>query len=42
LVLLKHKILIDKFYEFVTGEKTAFKALCEQLPQVIEDIVNEI
>lgn len=36
------RISIDKFYEFVTGEKVAFKELCEQLPRVIEDIVSDI
>lgn len=36
------RVSIDKFYELVTGERTAFKNLCEQLPQVIEDIVNDI
>jgi len=36
------RVSIDKFYELVTGERTAFKSLCEQLPQVIDDIVNEI
>ncbi|MDF1583616.1 MAG: Eco47II family restriction endonuclease [Methyloprofundus sp.] len=36
------RVSIDKFYELVTGEKTAFKNLCEKLPIVIEDIVNEI
>lgn len=36
------RVSIDKFYELVTGEKTAFKNLCEQLPKVIEDIVNNI
>lgn len=36
------RISIDKFYELVTGEKTAFKELCEQLPKVIEDIANDI
>ncbi len=36
------RVSIDKFYELVTGEKTAFKELCEQLPIVIEDIVNDI
>ena len=36
------RISIDKFYELVTGKKTAFKELCEQLPKVIEDIVNDI
>lgn len=36
------RVSIDKFYELVTGEKTAFKNLCEKLPIVIEDIVNKI
>ena len=36
------RVSIDKFYELVTGERTAFKELCEQLPKVIEDIVNDI
>ncbi len=36
------RVSIDKFYELVTGEKTAFKNLCEQLPNVIEDIISEI
>ncbi|OIR25492.1 Eco47II family restriction endonuclease [Bathymodiolus thermophilus thioautotrophic gill symbiont] len=36
------RISIDKFYELVTGERTGFKELCEQLPKVIEDIVNDI
>lgn len=36
------RVSIDKFYELVTGDKTAFKELCEQLPIVIEDIVNDI
>lgn len=36
------RVSIDKFYELVTGKRTAFKELCEQLPKVIEDIVNDI
>ena len=35
------RVSIDKFYELVTGEKTAFKNLCEQLPRVIEDIITD-
>lgn len=35
------RVSIDKFYELATGEKTAFKNLCEKLPIVIKDIVNE-
>lgn len=34
------RISIDKFYEVVTGEKTAFSQLCNILPQVIEDAVT--
>jgi hypothetical protein len=36
------RVSIDKFYEWVTGEKTAFKQLCEKLPLVIDDIIDEI
>jgi hypothetical protein len=36
------RVSIDKFYELVTGEKNSFKNLCEQLPIVIADIVNDI
>lgn len=36
------RVSIDKFYELVTGEKDAFKNLCEQLPIVIGEIVNDI
>jgi len=34
------RVSIDKFYELVTGEKTAFKQLCEILPSVIDDIIS--
>lgn len=36
------RVSIDKFYELVTGERTAFKQLCEKLPLVIDDIMSEI
>lgn len=36
------RVSIDQFYEMVTGEKTAFKKLCEQLPSIITDAVNHI
>ena len=36
------RVSIDKFYRLVTGKKIAFKELCEQLPRVIEDIVNDV
>ena len=36
------RVSMDKFYELVTGKRTAFKELCEQLPKVIEDIVHDI
>jgi hypothetical protein len=34
------RVSIDKFYELVTGSKIAFKNLCEKLPLVIQDIVD--
>lgn len=34
------KVSIDKFYEIVTGNKHAFKQLCQQLPKVIDDIIS--
>jgi len=34
------RVSIDKFYELVTGDRIAFKKLCEKLPLVIDDIVN--
>jgi hypothetical protein len=34
------RISIDKFYELVTGERDAFKNLCEILPRVLYDVVN--
>jgi len=34
------RISIDKFYEIVTGEKDAFKDLCEQIPKVIDDVIK--
>jgi hypothetical protein len=36
------RVSIDKFYEMVTGEATAFKQLCEKLPLVIEDVVSSL
>jgi hypothetical protein len=36
------RVSLDKFYELATGEATAFKNLCEQLPKVIEDVVESI
>ena len=35
------RVSIDKFYEMATGNKLAFKLLCEKLPQIIEDIVRD-
>lgn len=34
------RVSIDKFYELVTGNPVSFKQLCEKLPDVIEDVVN--
>jgi len=36
------RVSIDKFYDLVTGEKYAFKHLCEVLPFVISDVVSEM
>jgi len=36
------RVSIDKFYELVTGNKTAFKELCEKIPSIIEDIVKDM
>lgn len=35
------RISIDKFYEIVTGDKYAFKSICEQLPITIEELINK-
>jgi len=36
------RVSLDKFYEIVTGDKEAFKKLCEILPTVITDVVNSL
>lgn len=36
------RVSIDKFYELVTNDSLAFKKLCEILPNVIHDVVNNI
>ncbi len=36
------RVSIDKFYELVTGDKFAFKNLCEALPLVLDDIISDI
>lgn len=36
------RVSIDKFYELVTGEKYAFRKLCEKLPAVLDDIVSNV
>jgi len=36
------RVSIDKFYEMVTGKSDAFKALCEILPKVLDDVVSSI
>jgi len=35
------RVSIDKFYEIVTGEKEAFKSLCEVLPLVLDDVLRD-
>jgi len=34
------RVSIDKFYELVTGQRDAFKNLCEVLPLVLNDVVS--
>ena len=34
------RVSIDKFYELVTGNRLAFKQLCEALPGVIDDVAS--
>jgi hypothetical protein len=36
------RVSIDKFYEIVTGDKSAFKKLCNALPKIIEDVVESV
>ncbi len=36
------RVSIDKFYEFVTGEKDAFMNLCKVMPLVISDVVSDM
>ena len=36
------RVSIDKFYEIVTGTKHSFKDLCQILPTVIGDVVENV
>jgi len=36
------RVSIDKFYEIVTGEKTAFKELVEKIPIVLDDVIKDL
>lgn len=36
------RLSIDKFYNLVTGDPSAFKALCMALPKVISDVVSAV
>ncbi|MDD4530768.1 MAG: Eco47II family restriction endonuclease [Candidatus Gracilibacteria bacterium] len=36
------RVSVDKFYEIVTGDKFAFKKLCEILPIIIDDVLSNI
>ena len=36
------RVSIDKFYDIVTGYNQSFKKLCEVLPLVIKDVVDDI
>lgn len=36
------RISIDRFYEIVTGDKFAFYKLCNLLPSIIKEVINNI
>lgn len=36
------RVSIDKFYEEITGDKFAFKKICDWLPIVIDDVLKEM
>jgi len=36
------KVSIDNFYEMVTGDRYAFKKLCDKLPEVIDDVLEDL
>lgn len=36
------RISIDKFYELVTNDCSAFKKLCENLPSIIDDVIEDL
>lgn len=36
------RVSIDKFYEIVTGDKFAFRKICEALPFVLSDVMSEV
>lgn len=35
------RISMDKFYELVFGDPNAFMKLCQQLPNILEDVISE-
>lgn len=35
------RVSIDKFYEIVFGERTAFMKLCKALPIILDDVISE-
>ncbi len=35
------RVSVDKFYEIVTGEETAFYQLCNILPAVLDDVIDQ-
>ncbi|RLA72349.1 MAG: Eco47II family restriction endonuclease [Epsilonproteobacteria bacterium] len=36
------RVSMDRFYEIVTGKKNGFKALCEVLPIVLDDVISSV
>lgn len=35
------RVSIDKFYEEITGDRIAFKKICDALPEMIDEIISE-
>ena len=36
------RVSIDKFYEIVFGDKDAFFKLCKALPDILDDVIDEL
>ena len=36
------RVSMDKFYEIVFGDSTAFFRLCKKLPEILDDVVSDL